>query len=264
MLLNRINLEKQYEKTKRMIELSFRLAIASFKLRNEGSYLGILWYLLNPILTFSLLYLIFNDRLGSDIQAYPLYLFIGVIMFNFFQSATIEATKSIILNHKGIIKSINFPKESLILAIVFKNIFSHLFEILLLFLLMIYFGISILGILFYFFPLILFCIFIFGISLILSSLSVYFVDMENIWVFALRLIWLGTPVFYAIGGQTKLFYLNLINPMYYFITLSRKNILSYEVSESFIILGAIFFSFLFFLIGIIIFYKLRDKIAEKI
>jgi ABC-type polysaccharide/polyol phosphate export permease len=249
---------------KGVVELSIQLAKVSFKLRNEGSYLGIFWYLLNPILTFTLLYLIFNDRLGLNIQNYPLYLFVGIIMFNFFQTATIEATKSIILNHKGIIKSINFPKESLILSIVFKNLFSHIFEILFLIFLIFYFKANILGIFFYPFILIFFCMFVFGISLILSSLSVFFVDIENIWTFILRLIWLATPIFYAIEGQTRLFYLNLLNPMYYFVTIFRDSIIFSNFSENFIILGMIFFSILFFLAGIIIFYNLKDKIAEKI
>src|SRR3989344_1389723 len=95
--------------------LSFGLAKTEFKLRNEGSYLGILWYLLNPILTFGILYLIFADRLGNNIAAYPAYLLLGIIMFNVFQSATVEATKSILKEYHYLIKSIQFPRESLVL-----------------------------------------------------------------------------------------------------------------------------------------------------
>ena len=75
---------------KKFIELSFALAKAQFKLRNEGSYLGIFWYILNPIFIFSLLLLIFSTRVGQGIPHYPLYLLLGIIMFNFFQTATIE------------------------------------------------------------------------------------------------------------------------------------------------------------------------------
>ncbi|MCH7640633.1 ABC transporter permease [Patescibacteria group bacterium] len=99
------------------IRLSLALAKANFKLRNEGTYLGILWYLLNPLLLFALLFLIFFDRLGQNIEQYPLYLLLGIIMFNFFQQATTEATK-IIDQNRHLIKSINFPKESLIASII--------------------------------------------------------------------------------------------------------------------------------------------------
>ena len=54
----------------------------------------------------------------------------------------------------------------------------------------------------------------------LSALSVHFTDIENIWSFVSYILWLGTPIFYSIGGQTKLLYVSMLNPMYYFITVS--------------------------------------------
>ena len=248
---------------KQTLNLSLELAKAEFKLRNEGSYLGIFWYLLNPLLLFGLLFLIFFDRLGQNIPDYPVYLLLGLIIFNFFQQTTIESTKTI-QSHKGVIKSINFPKESLIGSIVLKFLFSHIFEIILLIIFLIIFKIPIQGIIFY--PLILFflSIFIFGACLILSSIAVYFVDLENIWAFVIRLIWLGTPIFYAIGGQTKLFYVNLFNPLYYFITITRDLIIYSKIPELKIVITAIFFSFLFLLIGLLIFNKLKIKFSEMV
>lgn len=258
-----MNIKIYTDKIKRITGLSLQIAKAEFKLRNEGSYLGILWYLLNPILMFGLLFLVFNDRMGGGISDYPLYLLVGIIMFNFFQSTTGEATKSIIEVHRGVIRSINFPKESLILALVIKNLFSHFFEVLLLLLLIILLKGSILGIIFYPFILVFFCLFVFGVSAVLSSLTVYFVDMQNIWTFVVRLIWLATPIFYAIDGQTKLFYLNLLNPMYYFITLARDIIIHLNIDGN-VVWGAFLYSLLFFLAGIIIFGRLKSNFAEKI
>jgi ABC-2 type transport system permease protein len=244
--------------------LGFQLAKAQFKLKNEGTWLGIFWYLLNPILMFSLLFLIFAQRLGSDIPNYSIYLLIGIVMFNFFQSTTIEATRSIVSENNWLIKSINFPRESLILAIVLKNLFSHIFEIFLIFLILIFLNISLIGIVGYFVILIFFISFIFGFSLILSALTVYVSDIENIWIFGVRLIWFGTPIFYSIEGQTNLFYLNLLNPMFYFITIARDFIIYNQFSEIWILLGALGYSFAFFVIGLAIFNKLKYKFAEMI
>jgi len=255
---------KYYEKIKEIFGLSFQIAKAEFKLRNEGSYLGIFWYLLNPILMFGLLFLIFSNRLGQNIPNYPLYLLLGIIMFNFFQSATIESTRSIIKENNFLIKSINFPKESLILGIVFKTFLSHFFEIILFGILLLFFKISLIGIFYYFIILLLFLIFIFGSCLILSCLTVYFADLENIWNFAVRLIWFGTPIFYSIEGQSKLFYLNLLNPMHYFITIARKLIIYLKMPELWMIFGAIDYSLLFLLIGLLVFNKLKIKFAETI
>lgn len=244
--------------------LSFALAKAGFKLRNEGSYLGILWYLLNPLLMFALLLLIFSDRLGGGIPNYPLYLLFGIIIFNFFQQTTTEATKLIIREYKGVVKSINFPRESLIGSIVLKTLFSHLFEIALFVFFLLIFRHSLIGMLAY--PLILLFLyfFVFGSCLILSALTVYFIDLKNIWVFASTLIWLGTPIFYAIGGQTKLFYFNLFNPLYYFITIARELIIYARMPELWMLVGGGCYSLFFLVIGLLIFNKLKVKFAELV
>lgn len=249
---------------KRIFGLGFQLAKAEFKLRNEGSYLGIFWYLLNPLLVFGLLFFIFSDRLGNNISNYPLYLMLGVIVFNFFQSTTTDSVTSVIKDYRWVIKSINFPIESLLVSIVLKNLFSHLLEIIFFAVFLIFSKISLIGILYYLLVLIFLCLFIFGISLFLASLTVYFVDLENIWSFVVRLLWLATPIFYSIGGQTKLFYLNLFNPMYYFITFARDVAVYIRVPDASIIFGTVFCALLSLSAGLLLFNALKVRFAEKI
>jgi ABC-type polysaccharide/polyol phosphate export permease len=248
---------------KQILGLSLSIAKAQFKLRNEGTYLGMLWYLLNPFLTFILMYAIFFDRLGKGIPNYPLYLLVGIIMFNYFQAVTRESTK-VIREKAGIIKSINFPKESLIGSIVLKTLFSHIFELVVLSLFLLFFGISIRTMLYYPLILSLLCIFTWGSSLILSAITVYFVDMDNIWAFASTLIWFATPVFYAIEGQSRLLFFNLFNPMYYLITMARDIIIYNRVPHILLIQGAVIYTLLSFIIGLFIFRKLSKKFAELI
>lgn len=245
------------------IYLTLVLAKADFKLKNEGSYLGILWYLLNPLLIFVLLFFIFTDRLGSEILYYPAYLLLGIIMFNFFQQTTIESAQ--IINKSGhLIKSINFPTSVLISSIILKNIFSHFFEFVVFIIFLATFNISIIGVIFYPFILLLFFMFVFGFSLILSSMTVYFTDLENIWLFIIRLLWFATPIFYTIAGQGKLFILNLFNPIYYYITIARDVVIYTTMPSIWIVVGAISWSIIFFILGLLIFSKLNKKIAELI
>jgi len=252
-----------FKKTKGFFDLSLSLAKAGFKLKNEGTWLGILWYLLAPMMIFLLLLGIFTDRLGQNIPNYPLYLLLGILMFNFFQKITSESIIAIKGNF-GLIKSLNFPRESLVGAIILKSLFSHFFEIIILLVFLLAFKIPIKMMIFY--PGILFflVLFLFGFALILSSLTVYFIDLNNIWVFVSRLIWFATPIFYSIGGQTRLYYLNLINPMYYFITISRDIIIYSKVPELWMIMSALFFTLLSLLLGLFIFNKLKIKFAEYI
>ncbi len=248
-------------KIKDRLELSLALAKAEYKERNEGSYLGILWYLLNPLLMFLLLLLVFSGRVGSDIPNYPLYLLLGIIVFNFFQKATLDSTKAM-RESRVLIKSINFPRESLVSAIVLKSLFSHIAEIILFIVFALFFKASIMGLMFYPLILLFFCIFVFGISLLLSSLVVYFIDLENIWIFVSRLIWLGTPIFYAIAGQTRLAFVSLFNPIYYFITISRDVMIYEKMPEIWMIGGAVTYSILSLIIGLLVFNRLKVKFAE--
>mgnify|MGYP005851584707 CR=1 FL=1 len=256
-------MQKQINYTKSIFGIAFQLAKAEFKLRNEGSYLGIFWYLLNPVLTFILLYLVFFDRLGADIENYAPYLLLGIIMFNFFQGATAEACTSI-KNNNNILKSINFPRESLVLGAILRNIFSHFFEIILFFIIAVFFNVSFVGLIYYFLILLLFFVFVFGFSLILGSLCTYFFDLDNIWSFASRALWIATPIFYSIGGQTRLFYANLANPLYYFITAAREIVIYSNIPSPHIVVGVVISSLLFFFTGILVFSALKNKFAELV
>lgn len=248
-------------KHKNFWQLSLALAKAQFKLRNEGSYLGILWYLLNPLLMFVLLLLVFSDRLGSAIPHYPLYLLLGIIMFNFFQQITSFSIKTMDEN-RSLIKSIQFSRESLISSTVLRTLFSHIFEIIPFIIIALIFGVSIKGFIFYIPILLVFSVFVYGFSLILASFYIYFIDIENIWVFVSKLVFFATPIFYEIGGQSRLFILNLFNPLYYFMTLARDVVIYGRVPELWIIAGAFAYAFVFFILGTFVFSKLKGRFAE--
>lgn len=245
------------------LRLSFYLAKIEFKLKNEGTFLGVFWYILGPLLTFLLLLGIFTDRLGSEIPYYPLYLLLGLILFDYFAKISSESVM-IIRQNKGIIKSINFPKESLVGALVIKVFFAHIFEILVFILFLLFFEVPIKTLLFY--PVIIFflSVFSFGCGLILSSLGAYFFDLSHIWGFLSRSIWLATPIFYEFGGQTRLFYLNLFNPMYYFISISRDLMIYSRFPPLWMIFGVLIYSLLSLIIGIFLFNKLSNRSAELI
>lgn len=245
------------------IELSIALAKAEFIERNEGSYLGVFWYLLNPLLLFLLLLLVFYDRVGSEIPGYPSFLLIGIIIFNFFQRATIDCTRVIRMN-SYIIKSINFPRSALVHAVTLRTLFSHLFEIILLIAVLLFFNTPLKGLVFYPVILFFFYIFVFGTCLCLSSLAFYITDLENVWTFVSRLIWLGTPIFYAIGDQDRLGFVSVFNPLYYFIKISRDLIIYGRMPSGWMVLGAICWSLLFLLLGLLIFNRLKNKFAELV
>jgi ABC-type polysaccharide/polyol phosphate export permease len=251
------------KKIKEFFDLSIYLSKSGFKLRNEGSILGVFWYILNPILFFILLFIVFSKNMGLNIYNYATYLFIGIIMFNLFQNITIESTY-IIKSNRHLFKSINFPRATFIVGNVFKFFYSHSIE----FIVLIFFSIiihqNLSNIFIYPIILIFFLLFITGISLILSSISIFLVDTKNIWEFMSKLLWFGTPIFYELEKETIIYNINLFNPLYYFITISRDVLIYNKIPEIWIIITAIGISLFFIILGTIIFEKLKYKFMERI
>ncbi|MCC6932508.1 MAG: ABC transporter permease [Deltaproteobacteria bacterium] len=245
------------------ISTSITLAQSDFKLRNENSVLGIFWYLLDPILMFALLYLVFNDRIGQNIHCYPLQLIIGIVFFNFFQKATSDATGAIV-NNGQLLHTFPFPPAVLVLSIIVKHLIGHAIEWVLCLLIFAYYGW--LSCYLFYYPLLIcaFLVFILGLSFTLAALSVYISDIIYLYSFFLRLLWLATPIFYSIDGQSRLYLLNLFNPIYYYITAGRE-LFVYQHSPSILIIGgAIFYAILSLCVGVCIFNKLQLRFAERL
>jgi len=250
-----------WNQIKRIFGISLSIAKAEFKVKNEGTWLGILWYLISPLVTFLFLLGIFQNRLGTNIPNYPLYLLLGIVMFNYFQKIG-DLCVRIVRTNAWLIRSMNFPTEALVISSIINSIFSHFFEVIILIIFLLFFKIPIIALLFYPLILIFLSIFALGFGLILASLGAYFFDLNNIWGYVSKLIWFATPIFYAIGTSTYLFYLNLFNPLFYFITIARDLIIYNRIPELWMMLVTIFYCLFFLLLGLILFNKLKIKFAE--
>lgn len=247
---------------KAFLTLSLRLAMVEFKLRNEGSYLGMLWYFLNPLFMFLVLYVVFVDRLGSGIENYPAYLLIGVLLFNFFTRTTLDAAQ--IVRTSPFIKSFRFDRQALVFATVLKHLFAHLFEIALFFFALVFFGLPLYTLILYVPWIVLLGLFTYGCSLILATGMVFFSDLSNVWSFFTTLLWFATPIFYALDEQSVLATFNAFNPLYYYIESARQLILGHALPEAYLLLGALVCSVGALGLGIFIFTRLQHRFAEMI
>ena len=257
-----MNMNRKWTKVKDIFRLSISLAKANFKVRNEGSFLGIFWYLLNPLSMFLIILLLGKAITQTSIPRYPAYLLIGLIMFNFFRQSTINAT-SAINGNSGFIKSVKVPYESFIIAGVLESTFSHIFEIIVFGGLLIYLGIPLIGLISYPFIFIFLVLFIIGFSFILATIGVYINDLGNVWNVLVQLLWFATPIFYVVS-KTEISSINWYNPMYYIIQVARDLVVyntSPEKSAIYLVIG---FSLIFFAGGLFIFEKFKGKFAELI
>lgn len=197
-----------------------QLIIKDIKLKYRRSYLGIVWTLIEPLLTMIVLSMVFSVFLGRDGVAdnlpFPVYILAGRLLYSFFGGATKGAMKSIRSNAK-MIKKVYVPKYMYPLASILSNFIIFLISLIVLLGVAIVFQVApswwmlmaIVPIL----QLLLICI---GVGLILGTLAVFFRDLEYLWGVALMLIMYTCAIFYEADRLYKADYGLLldINPIY--------------------------------------------------
>ena len=247
----------------KVLGLSYQLAKTNFKVKNEGSYLGIFWYLLEPLFLFLILIFIRGALRGSGSPEYPIYLLIGLIVFNFFRQASVSSANSI-NNNANFLKSMKISQESLVLSRIFQSVFSHMFEIILLMVFIIIFGGSLIGLIFY--PLVFFFLFLFalGVGFILAIVGTYVNDLVNVWSVLMRMVWFATPIFYIVEKGSLIYNVNMFNPMFYFITITRDFVVYLRVPELWMVFTICCFSVFVFVLGLFVFERFKDKLAEHV
>ena len=111
-----------------------QLVIKDIKLKYRRSYLGIVWTLIEPLLTMIVLTMVFSAFLGrngvADALPCPVYILAGRLLYSFFSGATKGAMKSIRSNAK-MIKKVYVPKYMYPLASILSNFIIFLISLIL-------------------------------------------------------------------------------------------------------------------------------------
>lgn len=236
-----------------------QLVVRDIKLKYRRSFLGIIWSLINPLMMMIVLTIVFSTLFRRNIPNFPVYLLSGKLLFDFFSQSTKASMKSIRSN-TGLLKKIYIPKYLFPLSAVFSTYITFLISLIVLILVMIVTNVQInINILFGFLPLLYILIFAVGSGLILSTISVFFRDIEHLYEVIL-LAWMYlTPLFYPAEIVPQKFQILLkINPLYYMITMFREAILYGRMPSIEYNLISILIAIITLIIGLIGFYKKQD------
>lgn len=98
-------------------ELLGKLVATEIKVKYKNSVLGLAWSMVAPAITLFIYWVIFGQVLKSAIPHFVIYLFSGMVMWNFF-STSIQTATGVIVDRAGIVKKVSFPREILVLASV--------------------------------------------------------------------------------------------------------------------------------------------------
>jgi ABC-2 type transport system permease protein len=201
-----------------------QLVKTDFKLRYQGSVLGYTWSLLRPLFLFIILYIVFGVLLKAKggIPHYPVYLLLGIVLWNYFAEVTIGSVNAIV--GKGdLLRKINFPKYVIILAGSFSAFINLLINFAVIGVFMVLTKVHPTWDALIIIPLIA-ELFIFSLALafFLSALYVRYRDVSYIWEVVMQGAFYATPILYPLSliplVASKIL---LLNPMAQIIQDSR-------------------------------------------
>lgn len=231
----------------------------------KGSFLGVLWSFVNPLLMTLVYAIVFPFLLRSTTPHYVTYLVIGILPWNWFTTIVAQGTTTF-LSNAGIIKKVYFPREILPISVVTSGLVNFLISLLIIALFLICSGI---GFSWYivFLPLIILIQYIFSLAVVFftSAIDVYFRDSEYIINFLIQMVFYATPILYTLDMFPAKFQTLLkINPMVTIIN-SYRDVLFYQslphIKSLFIILAV---CLLLLCITYKLFKKLEKGFAEEL
>jgi len=193
------------------------LVRTDFKLRYQGSALGYAWSLLRPLLLFLILYIVFVKllKLGTGIPHYPVYLLLGIVLWNFFYEMTVLSLGSIV-GRGDLIRKISIPRWIIVFSSSLSALINLILNLIVVAIFMVLNHVS-LSLSILWLPLIILEIYLFalGLSLFLSAAFVKYRDISYIWEVILQAGFYATPILYPLSRITKPLFqkIILINPM---------------------------------------------------
>ncbi len=171
---------------------------SELKTEVANSYLNWIWWILEPM-CFMLIYsFIFGTFFKAKEDMFSIFIFIGITMWNFFDSTTKNSVK-LIKNNKGIVSKVYIPKHVLIFIRMGVNGVKMAIGFGIIILMMIFYQVKPTILILYIIPiLILLFLITFGVSCLLMHFGVYVEDLANIWNIAMRMLFYMTGIFYNI------------------------------------------------------------------
>lgn len=203
--------------TKQNRALLSELVRTDFKLRYQGSILGYAWSLLRPLLLFVILYIVFVKflKLGGGIPNFPIYLLLGIVIWNFFTEMTTQGLGSVV-GRGDLIRKIKIPRWIIVLSSSISAVINFFLNLIVVAVFMIVNQVDVTYTV-VFLPLIFIEVYLFslGATLFLSAAFVKYRDVGYIWDVVLQAGFYLTPILYPLTLITNETFLKLImiNPM---------------------------------------------------
>jgi lipopolysaccharide transport system permease protein/teichoic acid transport system permease protein len=250
--------------------LILELVKRDYKQQNQGSYLGVVWNYLQPLLFIVVIYSVFTLGFRSSVSKempFSIYLVSGMVCWSYF-SVNLSTITGSIRSYGFLVKKVDFRLSVLPIVKLLSSFLPHIFLLLFAIALAAYQGISpgwhTLQLVYY-----LFCMtmLLLGIGWLTSSTSIFIKDVSNVVTVVTQFGFWLTPIFWQIESMPeKIQWILKLNPVYYLVTGYRDAITGahyfWQRPQETLLFWSI--TLMFLLLGALVFKKLKPHFAEMI
>lgn len=203
-------------------ELVFQIIRRDVISRYKRSVLGVAWTMLNPLGMMLILTLVFS-RLFHSIEGYPVYVLSGLVAWTFFSQTMMAALNQNVWGG-SLLHRIYLPRTTFTVSALGTGLVNVLISLVPLALIMVITGFQFRwSLLFLPVSILILAMFTLGLSLLFSILAIYFPDVVEMFHVMLTAWMYMTPIIYPVDiiPQGLHFFVQVFNPMYYFVEIMR-------------------------------------------
>lgn len=246
-------------------DMIYSLVRRELRGRYKGSVLGFLWTYINPLCQVVIYSAVFSVIFKVNIDKFYLYLIIGMMPWTFFNTS-VQGGATCVRAQADMVKKIYFPREVIPISYVTSAFVNMLLSFIIVFLVVFLSGIGFKMSALLYLPLIMAIEYIFalGVAFVVSSITVYFRDLEQI-VGVIMMAWIYiTPIMYNMEYVPEQYkQLVVMNPMTPIVEVYHQILYYQMIPTTDYLLLAVGNSFIVFAVGFIVFAKLDRNFAEE-
>lgn len=249
------------------LDFILTLAKREIKAKYQQSLLGKLWVLIEPLGLLIVLSIVFSllVRLPSEGFPYPVFLFVALVPWLYFNSAVNSSTR-VIIGNAGLIRQRNFYRPALVFINLLSQSFNFLITVIMLVTVLIIYRIEVGINALYAFPILAIqIIMMLGLMLFLSSINAYIRDFGLVAPIILRLGRYLSPIMYSFHAIPIQYQpMMALNPLTGIFDGYRQTILHNQLPNFSLLLYSLVFSIVVLIIGWITFKILQKNFADVV
>ena len=258
-------MEEKRQRLRQRLFLLGQLTGRELKRKYARSVLGVLWSVLNPLLSMAVLSLIFSRMFRRSIENYPIYYLTGTLLWQAFAGTT-TASVTTLADNRPLLLKVKFPMELFLLTRGCAALINLGYSLIAYGVMLAVFRVPLGWAALTLFPVVLFLfLFSLGVSFLLAAAYVFFGDVKHLYSVALTLWMYCSAIFYPVeqlsGPMRRVVE---ANPLYLFIACLRGAVLEQRFPSPWAMLAMAAWGAGMCALGALVFRALREKIYQRL